>query len=108
MSSSVEVRVNINRNALIDFEQRTSLSIIQNFQWSTQKTFKTPDFQNSNQLIYNRDEIQFLVKMNSSSLTHKDIRSTNNSVREISYETPILMETIHPKKQTTPTLYLQP
>lgn len=87
----IEVRVNINRNALIDFEQRTSLSIIQNFQWSTQKTFINPDFQNSNQLIFNRDEIQFYGQNEFLFFDAKDIRSTNNSVREISYETPILM-----------------
>ncbi len=87
----IEVRVNINRNALIDFEQRTSLSIIQNFQWSTQKTFINPDFQNSNQLIFNRDEIQFYGQNEFLFFDTKDIRSTNNSVREISYETPILM-----------------
>lgn len=87
----IEVRVNINRNALIDFEQRTSLSVIQNFQWSTQKTFINPDFQNSNQLIFNRDEIQFYGQNEFLFFDTKDIRSTNNSVREISYQTPILM-----------------
>lgn len=87
----IEVRVNINRNTLIDFEQRTSLSIIQNFQWSTIKTFISPDFQNSNQLIFNRDEIQFYGQNEFLFFDTKDIRSTNNSVREISYETPILM-----------------
>ena len=87
----IEVRVNINRNALINFEQRTSLSIIQNFQWSSQKTFINPDFQNSNQLIFNRDEIQFYGQNEFLFFDTKDMRSTNNSVREISYQTPILM-----------------
>ncbi|MAJ32494.1 MAG: DUF5103 domain-containing protein [Flavobacteriaceae bacterium] len=87
----IEVRVNINRNKFIDFEQRTSMSIFQNFQWSTQKTFKTPDFQNNNQLIFNSDEIQFFGENEFLFFDTKDIRSSNNSVREIIYETPIRM-----------------